>query len=111
MKFKKLVTEKRAFLGPQHLIIAQTIIIFIVLALLFWRAALPVELTSFKGATDQKVPSQNLDTESSASCFGAIGSWCHDWHQSPKYVAWKPPPRGNKSCLWNCNNAGVSSSS
>lgn len=40
MKFKKLVAEKRTFLGPQ-LIIA----IIIALSILFWRA-LPSELLS-----------------------------------------------------------------
>ncbi len=105
MKFKKLVTEKRALPGAQHFNLIISIII--ILAILFWRG-LPFESISLDGSGNHKVAIQILNTESSAQCFAAIGDWCNLWYTAPKYIAWKSPPRGNKSCLWNCNNAGVS---
>ena len=100
MKFKILVTEKRT-IPTSTLIIA--VIIF--LSILSWWA-FPRDLTLLNELRVQRV-STISNLESSVECFAAIGDWCLNWY-APKYVSWESPPLGNKSCLWNCNNVGLS---
>ena len=38
-------------------------------------------------------------------CVGAIGDWCGRYHAQAAIPA-KAPPRGNRTCLWNCNFVG-----
>ena len=102
MKFKILVAEKR-MLPRSKLIIA--LVIF--LSILSWRA-LPRELAVLTGLGIQRGPRISNFESSSLECFAAIGDWCLNWYAAPKYVSWESPPLGNKSCLWNCNNVGVS---
>lgn len=45
-------------------------------------------------------------TEVEERCWGTKGTWCKDWLQQ-KSFPWTPPPRGNKTCLWDCNRVGV----
>ena len=54
---------------------------------------------------------KQLNPDAEARCQGVKGSWCgHFWMQQPE--ARKPPPRGNRTCLWGldgnvCNFAGA----
>ena len=38
-------------------------------------------------------------------CVGAIGDWCGRYEAQAAIPA-KAPPRGNRTCLWNCNFVG-----
>ena len=48
------------------------------------------------------VPLKEIDER----CWGTKGTWCKDWLQQT-FIPWNAPPRGNKPCLWDCNNVGV----
>ncbi|EFN55367.1 hypothetical protein CHLNCDRAFT_52572 [Chlorella variabilis] len=39
-------------------------------------------------------------------CAGTKANWCRGYFLQPPIPA-KPPPRGNKTCLWGCNFVGV----
>lgn len=43
----------------------------------------------------------------SSKCAGTKGDFCKLWG-SREVIPWSPPPRGDKPCLWNCNQVGVS---
>ncbi|KAL4438037.1 hypothetical protein ABPG77_004258 [Micractinium sp. CCAP 211/92] len=46
------------------------------------------------------------EAELEQRCAGVAGTWCQDYLQQRPIVK-KPPPRGDKDCLWGCNFVGV----